>query len=349
MPALSPTPIRPSNPPSDPITASNGNLKTHKLLDSCSKLSDNLAKHDQLLLKSQNEKNAHSDETKKAIEDLKNQILNTLNNIDADNISLEELKQTRIGAIVNKIRKSIKSDEIQAIVLKMLKIWRRLMADAQTSQNSTVSEKKGIDAKNEAPTKKPKHTKPELWQNVNEVDVNTMQHYQDTVRTKFVQMIHSCFFEVCKRQPELQTQITPNKVCKLALKIEQSIFENFSSTVDNKYKAHMRSKILALRGKCNPELFTQLFNGLITPASFASMETKDLAPDSVKKQREILENESIENRRINRPIKNESSLLKCPRCKKNNCTYTQMQTRSADEPMTNFCFCGDCGYNWRFS
>ena len=79
------------------------------------------------------------------------------------------------------------------------------------------------------------------------------------------------------------------------------------------------------------------------------METKDLAPDSVKKQREILENESIENRRINRPMKNESSLLKCPRCRKNNCTYTQMQTRSADEPMTNFCFCGDCGYNWRFS
>jgi len=310
-----------------------------------------LAKHDQLLLESQNEKNAESDENKKAIEDLKNQILNTLNNIDAENISLEELKQTRVGAIVNKIRKSIKSDEIQVIVIKMLKIWRRLMAEAQTSQNSTVSEKKGINAKNEAPTKKPKHTKPEpeLWESLNEANVNSMQPLKDPVRSKFVTMILTCFSEVCNRQPELKTQISPNEVFQLSLEIEQSIFENFSSTVDNKYKAHMRSKILALRGKCNPELFTQLFNGLITPASFASMETKDLAPDSVKKQREILENESIENRRINRPMKNESSLLKCPRCRKNNCTYTQMQTRSADEPMTNFCFCGDCGYNWRFS
>ena len=92
MPALSPTPIAHSNPPPEPITAPNGNLKKHELVDSCSKLSDNLAKHDQLLLESQNEKNAESDEHKKAIEDLKNQILNTLNNIDAENISLEELK-----------------------------------------------------------------------------------------------------------------------------------------------------------------------------------------------------------------------------------------------------------------
>ena len=38
-----------------------------------------------------------------------------------------------------------------------------------------------------------------------------------------------------------------------------------------------------------------------------------------------------------------TDLLKCGKCKKNNCTYHQMQTRSADEPMTTFVLCNECG------
>ena len=37
----------------------------------------------------------------------------------------------------------------------------------------------------------------------------------------------------------------------------------------------------------------------------------------------------------------------CGRCKKNKCPYYQMQTRSADEPMTTFITCLNCGNNWK--
>ena len=37
----------------------------------------------------------------------------------------------------------------------------------------------------------------------------------------------------------------------------------------------------------------------------------------------------------------------CSRCKKSKCTYYQMQTRSADEPMTTFITCLNCGNNWK--
>jgi transcription elongation factor S-II len=38
----------------------------------------------------------------------------------------------------------------------------------------------------------------------------------------------------------------------------------------------------------------------------------------------------------------------CTKCKKNLCTYYQLQTRSADEPMTTFVTCLSCGNNWKF-
>lgn len=39
--------------------------------------------------------------------------------------------------------------------------------------------------------------------------------------------------------------------------------------------------------------------------------------------------------------------FKCGKCKSNAVTYTQLQTRSADEPMTTFYFCTNCGGRWK--
>ena len=43
-----------------------------------------------------------------------------------------------------------------------------------------------------------------------------------------------------------------------------------------------------------------------------------------------------------------TDLLQCGKCKKKNCTYNQIQTRSADEPMTTFVLCNECGNRWKF-
>ena len=37
----------------------------------------------------------------------------------------------------------------------------------------------------------------------------------------------------------------------------------------------------------------------------------------------------------------------CSKCQSNKCTYYQMQTRSADEPMTTFVTCINCGKRWK--
>ena len=44
----------------------------------------------------------------------------------------------------------------------------------------------------------------------------------------------------------------------------------------------------------------------------------------------------------------EEGLFTCGKCKSKRTTYYQLQTRSADEPMTTFVTCKDCSKRWKF-
>jgi DNA-directed RNA polymerase subunit M/transcription elongation factor TFIIS len=46
---------------------------------------------------------------------------------------------------------------------------------------------------------------------------------------------------------------------------------------------------------------------------------------------------------------NLSYSMQCGKCKIFKVAYTQAQTRAADEPMTTFCECMNCGNRWKFS
>ena len=40
-------------------------------------------------------------------------------------------------------------------------------------------------------------------------------------------------------------------------------------------------------------------------------------------------------------------IYKCGKCKKNECTFYQLQTRGADEATTTFVQCVNCGHKWK--
>lgn len=50
---------------------------------------------------------------------------------------------------------------------------------------------------------------------------------------------------------------------------------------------------------------------------------------------------------IKRTVDITDSVLQCGKCKKNSVDYYEKQTRGADEPMTLFAHCLNCGNRWR--
>lgn len=110
----------------------------------------------------------------------------------------------------------------------------------------------------------------------------------------------------------------------------------------------MRSRVANLRDVKNPNLRTNFLVGAITPARLAVMTAEEMASDEIKQLREQFKKEAINDAQLATVQGTKTDLLKCGKCKKCNCTYNQVQTRSADEPMTTFVLCNECGNRWKF-
>lgn len=72
-----------------------------------------------------------------------------------------------------------------------------------------------------------------------------------------------------------------------------------------------------------------------------------MASDEMKRFRQECAKEGIREAQVAKNQGTETNLFKCGKCGKRKTTYTQLQTRSADEPMTTFVLCLDCGNRWK--
>jgi transcription elongation factor S-II len=93
-------------------------------------------------------------------------------------------------------------------------------------------------------------------------------------------------------------------------------------------------------------VLNKLKYGIWDPEKIVSMKSQELYPELweeiILKNKKKMELLSIENKGQG------TAMFKCGKCKERNCTYYQMQTRSADEPMTTFVTCLTCSNRWRF-
>ena len=65
------------------------------------------------------------------------------------------------------------------------------------------------------------------------------------------------------------------------------------------------------------------------------MTSAEMASDERRKENEKLQERNIFNAQGAAPKHATTNQFKCPKCKERKVSYYQMQTRSADEPMTS--------------
>ena len=108
------------------------------------------------------------------------------------------------------------------------------------------------------------------------------------------------------------------------------------------YIDHLKSVFMNIN---NEYILGQLKNGEIKAHMIAFMTHQELNPE---KWHELIDAKIKRDKlKYDTTIQASTNMFTCRKCKSKNCTYYQLQTRSADEPMTTFVSCIDCSARWK--
>jgi DNA-directed RNA polymerase subunit M/transcription elongation factor TFIIS len=91
-----------------------------------------------------------------------------------------------------------------------------------------------------------------------------------------------------------------------------------------------------------PVLKEKIKDGMIEPYNLVKMSREELNPDVW----ENLKTKTL-NKVVVKQLEQEDGIFKCNKCKSMKTVYYQMQTRSADEPMTTYVTCTNCNFKWK--
>ncbi|MBN3321735.1 TCEA1 protein, partial [Atractosteus spatula] len=281
-------------------------------------------------------------------------LLKELKNIP---MTLELLQSTRIGMSVNAIRKQSTDEEVTSLAKSLIKSWKKLLDEPGGGEK--VSEEKKKEPTPPTPTSASTRSSPEPREESSSSNSSSKSETGDappnTLITTFPQAPNTSDSVRLKCREMLSSALQSGNdyiaigadCDELGAQIEDCIFQEFKNT-DMKYKNRVRSRIANLKDVKNPNLRRNVLCGNVPPDRMAKMTAEEMASDELKEMRKNLTKEAIREHQMARTGGTQTDLFCCGKCKKKNCTYTQVQTRSADEPMTTFVFCNECGNRWKF-
>lgn len=129
--------------------------------------------------------------------------------------------------------------------------------------------------------------------------------------------------------------------------VEQAVFAQFGS--GKEYKGKVRSLFVNLKDKGNPNLRESVVSGELSPEKFSKMTSEEMMSEERRAADQKIKEENLFKSLGAGAQEAETEGFQCGRCKQRKCRYRQAQTRSADEPMTTFVTCVNCGHKWKFS
>ncbi|XP_031701528.1 transcription elongation factor A protein 2 isoform X2 [Anarrhichthys ocellatus] len=288
-------------------------------------------------------------------------------------ISLETLQSTRVGMSVNAVRKHSSDEEVQTLAKVLIKSWKKLLDGSEGKSDEKEKKKEdspvrpsstSMDSGNSEKSKKSREsptspsmpttpttpitpitpitptspTTPTLPSQVTLFPPAPVTTH--SVRNKCRELL------VAALQTDDDHQTIGVHCEHLAALIEEEIFQEFKTT-DIKYKTRLRSRISNLKDQKNPELRRNVLCGNISAQRIASMTAEEMASAELKQMRENLTKESIREHQLSKVGGTETDMFICSKCRGKSCSYTQVQIRSADEPMTTFVLCNGCGNRWK--
>jgi len=277
-------------------------------------------------------------------------ILALMNTIKNDAKPTEEmLRSTKAGIFIGKLRSNPNKD-IGKLANEIVMKWRKLVDAEKAAKGGGGHRAKNGSPSTPAPAAAASPAPPPSGANkpyegdtekrhfkADKVDINRTG---SSVRDNCIGMIYNGL--AYKRTDSIED------VLVRAVEVESAAHKHFKGD-GNDYRQKMRSLFINLKNKTNRQLGRRVMSGELAAERFVTMTEKELLSEEQRIKDEALEKENLKKSQAPMPEKSISDALKCGKCGQKKVSYSQAQTRSADEPMTTFCECTVCGNRWKVS
>ncbi|PSS34771.1 Transcription elongation factor TFIIS like [Actinidia chinensis var. chinensis] len=170
----------------------------------------------------------------------------------------------------------------------------------------------------------------------------------DATRDKIRELLLDALSKVPGEADEdYKDEVDASDPMRVAVAVESVMFEKMGRSTGAQ-KVKYRSIMFNLKDPKNPDLRRKVLLGQVKPEILIDMTPEEMASDERQRENKLIKDRALFDCERGAAPKATTDEFKCGRCGKKECTYYQLQTRSADEPMTTFVTCVNCNNHWKF-
>lgn len=165
--------------------------------------------------------------------------------------------------------------------------------------------------------------------------ITNPQQFRDNIRAKLAQILTDPEIAINLEKGVFNSSLAKAKEKCIIRKWDNIYFVTI-------YLDLLRTIYVNLKDK---RILSMMKNREIQAHKLAFMSHQEMSPEKWEK---LIEDKKIRDQNKYEPkLEASTDKFTCRKCHSKKCTYYQLQTRSADEPMTTFVSCLDCGKRWK--
>lgn len=178
--------------------------------------------------------------------------------------------------------------------------------------------------------------------------LSALIYCKDSVRDKVRELLAEALCKVSGEVDDnLRDVVNACDPYRVAVQVETAMFDKWGRS-NGAQKFKYRSIMFNIKDPNNPDFRRKVLLGQYPPRSIIELSPEDMASDERQQENQKIKEKALFNSQLGGPPVASTDKFKCGRCGKNQTTYYQMQTRSADEPMTTYVTCVNCDNRWKF-
>lgn len=293
--------------------------------------------------------------------------LDVLRALEGATVTYAVLKETKMGHTVGKLRKH-ENEKIAALARVLVKSWKSMALSPKPSAISagaTMERKLSGSPTSSSDDKIPKKTSVSNGTTSSSTAVKPAPKPALAPRASLGPLIPAGLDKVrATVRTKLKETLAASKGdspedVAVAVEIAMARMFQMGMPKENKKEYMAKFRQLSFNLKKNAALREDLLHDMVSAEQLINMSADELATEEKRNEIQKLRDDAFQRARldwadanaekINKQcgIENAKGLFTCGRCKSSKTSNTQKQTRSADEPMTVFVHCHNCGNRWK--